>query len=193
MKKTKKIQYNAPVVLTFAAISLGALILNYITFGKSNHLLFSVYRSSPANPLTYVRFFSHVLGHADASHYFSNMMLFLLLGPIIEEKYGSKTTLAIIATTAFITGLLSWLIFPHNALLGASGVVFCFIILSSMTRLESGRIPLTLILVCVLYLGQEVFNALFVNDNISQFAHIIGGICGCVMGIAFDKTGKNKK
>ena len=65
MKKTKKIQYNAPVVLTFAAISLGALILNYITFGKTNNLLFSVYRSSPANPLTYVRFFTHVKVQSD--------------------------------------------------------------------------------------------------------------------------------
>lgn len=193
MKKLKKIQYNSPVVLTFAAISLLALVLNYITLGASNRLLFMVYRSSWANPLTYVRLFTHVLGHADASHYFGNMMLFLLLGPIIEEKYGSINTLIIIAVNAFVTGVLNCILFPNSALLGASGVVFCFIILSSMTSLESGKIPLTLILVCIFYLGQEVFNAIFKNDNVSQFGHIIGGICGCVMGIAFDKLKIKRK
>ena len=33
MKKKYRITYNSPVILTFAAISLIALILNYITLG----------------------------------------------------------------------------------------------------------------------------------------------------------------
>jgi len=187
--KLKKIQYNSPVVLTFAAISLLALILNFVTAGLTNTLLFSVYRSSLANPLTYIRLFTHVLGHADFSHFIGNMMFFLLLGPIIEEKYGSKNLLCIIAVTAFVTGVLNCLFFS-SGLLGASGIVFCFIILSSMTSIKDGKIPLTLILVCILYLGQEVVNAIFVKDNISQFAHIIGGICGCVFGYATPKLKK---
>lgn len=187
--KLKKIQYNSPVVLTFAAISLVALILNFVTAGLTNTLLFSVYRFSLANPLTYIRLFTHVLGHADFSHFIGNMMFFLLLGPIIEEKYGSKNLLCIIAVTAFVTGVLNCLFFS-SGLLGASGIVFCFIILSSMTSIKDGKIPLTLILVCILYLGQEVVNAIFVKDNISQFAHIIGGICGCVFGYATPKLKK---
>ena len=43
---SKKIQYNSPVILTFAIVSFGALLLNMITNGWSNRLLFSVYRSS---------------------------------------------------------------------------------------------------------------------------------------------------
>lgn len=193
MKKPGKITYNSPVILTFAGISLVALILNYITFGYTNKLLFSVYRSSFANPLMYVRLFTHVLGHADVSHYMGNMMLFLLLGPAIEEKYGSLNTLLIIAGTAFITGVLNCILFPRTALLGASGVVFCFIILSSMTSIKSGEIPLTLIIVAVLYVGQEVFNAIAKDDNVSQFGHIVGGACGCGMGYAFDKLKIKKK
>ena len=191
--KKGKIAYNSPVILTFAAISLVALILNYITFGFTNKILFSVYKSSWGNPLTYLRLFTHVLGHADVSHYMSNMMLFLILGPAIEEKYGSRNTLVIIAVTAFITGILNCLLFPRTALLGASGVVFCFIILSSMTCIKDGKIPLTLIVVAVLYIGQEVFNAITKSDNVSQFGHIIGGACGCGMGYAFDKLKIKKK
>lgn len=193
MKKLGKITYNSPVILTFAGVSLAALIINYVTFGFSNKLLFSVYKSSFADPLMYVRMFTHVLGHADVSHYMSNMMLFLILGPGIEEKYGSRNTLFIIAGTAFITGLLNILLFPRTALLGASGVVFCFIILSSMTSIKQGQIPLTLIIVAVLYIGQEVFNAIAKNDNVSQFAHIIGGACGCGMGYGFDRLKIKKR
>lgn len=191
--KKGKIAYNSPVILTFAAISLVALILNYITFGFTNKLLFSVYKSSWGNPLTYLRLFTHVLGHADVSHYMSNMMLFLILGPAIEEKYGSRNTLVIIAVTAFITGILNCLLFPRTALLGASGVVFCFIILSSMTSIKDGKIPLTLIIVAALYIGQEVFNAITKSDNVSQFGHIIGGGCGCAAGFLFDKLKIKKK
>ena len=187
MKKLKLIDYNSPVILTFAFISLVALILSYITMGYSNKLLFSVYRSSLKSPLTYIRFFTHVLGHADFSHYISNMMFFLLLGPGIEEKYGSKDTLVMIAVTALITGLVNYIFFPKALLLGASGIVFCFIILSSMTDIKNGKIPLTLIIVCVLYIGQEIINAIFVNDNVSQLTHIIGGGCGCALGYRMGK------
>ncbi len=184
MNKKKVIDYNSPVILTFAGVSLIALVLNMLTGGISNKLLFCVYRSSLLNPLTYIRLFTHVLGHADISHYLGNMMFFLLLGPGIEEKYGSKMTISMIAITAFVTGVINCLLFPGTALLGASGVVFCFIILSSMTGLKNGKIPLTLILVCILYIGQEVFNALFVSDNVSQLTHILGGACGCFIGFA---------
>ena len=68
-----------------------------------------------------------------------NMMFFLLLGPGIEEKYGSKNTLIMIAVTALITGLVNYLFFPRAMLLGASGIVFCFIILSSMTDIRSSK------------------------------------------------------
>lgn len=187
MAKKKVIDYNSPVILTFAAVSFVALVLGMLTGGIATRLLFSVYRSSLLNPLTYIRLFTHVLGHADLSHYFGNMMFFLLLGPGIEEKYGSKNTLIMIMVTAFVTGVINCMLFPRAALLGASGVVFCFIILSSMTGLKNGKIPLTLIIVCVLYIGQEIFNALFVSDNVSQLTHIIGGACGCIMGFAAGK------
>lgn len=188
--KKKTVEYNSPVILTFAAISLIALILNKITLGVTNRLFFSVYLSSFLNPLTYIRLFTHVLGHADFSHYMGNMMYFLLLGPAIEEKYGSKNTIIMIALTAFVTGLVNIIFFPRTALLGASGVVFCFIVLSSMTQIKEGKIPLTLIIICVLYIGQEIFSAIFVNDNVSQLTHILGGACGCAFGY---KVGKKRQ
>lgn len=187
MNILKKIQYNAPVVLTFTFLSLAALLLDFATQGKSTQLLFCVYRSSPRDPLTYVRLFGHVLGHASVSHYMSNMMLFLLLGPMVEEKYGSLRTLAMILVTALVTGLVNIACFPNVALLGASGVVFMLIILSSMVRMEDGKIPLTMVLVVVLYLGQEIYNGVVAQDSISQLSHILGGVCGGAFGLVLNR------
>lgn len=190
MKGLKKIQYNSPVILTFALISLIALVLNYITHGVTNKLLFSVYRSSPLNPLTYLRMFTHVLGHANLSHYVSNFMLILMVGPMLEEKYGSSKMIFMILFTALITGIINITFFGNVALLGASGIAFMFILLSSFVNIERGRIPLTFILIAILYIGNEIITGVFTSDNISQLAHIIGGICGCIFGWGIDPERK---
>ena len=85
-KRTLRLQYNSPVVLSFAALSLLALVLNAVTGGWSNRTLFSVYRASLLSPLTWLRLFTHVLGHSGAQHFFGNMLLFLVVGPPMEEK-----------------------------------------------------------------------------------------------------------
>ncbi len=183
----RKIDYNAPVALSFAIASFLALFLGWVTDGITTRELFCVYGSSWAEPLTYVRLFGHVLGHADLNHYISNMMLFLLLGPIVEDDYGSGRLLGMIAATAVVTGLVDMIFFPRVALLGASGVVFMMIILASMVSYRRGKIPLTFIAVVIMYLGQEIYNAFFLADDVSQLTHIIGGLMGLVFGMSMRK------
>ena len=179
----KRISINSKVVLGFALISLIALILGYISANNTTYYLFATYNSSFIDPMTFIRLFTHVLGHADFTHYYSNMMIFLLLGPMLEEKYGSKIMLSMIVFTALVSGIINNLLFTNVALLGASGICFMFIVLSSITSVENGKIPLTFIIVTIMYLGNEVYNGLFMYDNISQITHIIGGICGAIFGL----------
>ena len=181
MKLIRKIHYNSPVILTFFLLSLGALLLGVLTQGRTTSLLFSVYRS-PLSPLFPVRLLGHVLGHSGYEHFAGNMLLLLVIGPPMEEKYGSKVLLTGILLTALISGILQCLLFPGTALLGASGVVFMLIMLSSLAGMRAGSIPLTLILVAVLYLGQEVYSALFVQDNVAHFMHLVGGATGTAFG-----------
>ena len=190
-RPTLKISYNAPVALTFAILSLIALALSWITNGWTTSHLFSVYRSSLADPLTYVRFFGHVLGHSGYAHYIGNIVLILVLGPNLEDRFGSWNTLWAILITAVISGLVQFIFFPGTALLGASGIVFMMILLSSFGGVRNGTIPTTLILVAIFYLGGELWDAVFVDDNVSQLTHIIGGVCGTVFGFAL--SGKKKK
>lgn len=177
-----KLQYSSPVTLTFTFASLVILLLGYITDGLTTNLLFGVYRSSWTDPLTYIRLFGHVLGHADWSHYTSNMVLFLVLGPILEEKYQSKSFLIMIIITALVSGIFHVILFSNILLLGASGIVFMMIVLSSAAGMKDGKIPITLILVIIIYLGGEILS-IGSKDGIAHIAHILGGICGAAFGL----------
>ena len=155
-----------------------------MTGGQSNRLLFSVYRASLLKPLTWLRMVLHVLGHASYNHYLGNMMMILVVGPALEEKYGSRNLLAAIVLTALASGLVQWIFFPGSALLGASGIVFMMIVMSSLSGMRDGAIPITLILVLALYLGGELIDGVVHSDNVSQLTHIIGGLCGAFLGLA---------
>ena len=167
-----QLQYNSPVILTFFLLSLGALFLGQWTGGWTTKHLFCVYRGSLKDPLFYIRLF------------LNNMLLLLVIGPPMEEKYGSGPLLKGILLTALISGVLQCVLFPHTALLGASGIVFMLIMLASLSGF-SGGIPVTMLLVAALYLGQQVYDIIFAHDNVANFMHIVGGVCGTAFGYVY--------
>lgn len=187
-KALPRIAFNSPVVLGFAGVCLAAMALNVLTGGASNRALFSVYRAPLSDPLTWLRMVCHVFGHADWNHLLNNMMYLLLLGPMLEEKYGSKDVLLVMLAAALLTGLINFIFFPRLMLLGASGIVFAMILLSSITRTRDGAIPVTFILVAALYIGQQVWQAATSQDNVSYMAHIAGGAVGAGLGFVLNRV-----
>lgn len=181
MEVFKYLQYNSLVILSYFFLSLIVLFLNYFTKKKSNKYLFSSCRGSLLNPITYIRLFTHILGHTNWQHFMNNFLYILLIGPMIEEKYGSINLLIMILITAFLTGLINMII-GKSQILGASGVVYMLIILSSLVNIESGKIPLTLVLTFMFYIVNEIKDGLFKKDNISHLSHLIGALCGCIYG-----------
>lgn len=177
-----KISFNSPVIICFTGICLLALLLDFLTGGITNKLIFSVYSSSLLNPLTYVRLIGHVFGHAGWEHFIGNIMLILVVGPLLEEKYGSIDIAAVILITAVVTGLVNFIFFPNVQLLGASGVVFALILLSSITSFRDKEVPITFILVACIYIGQEIYKGIFIQDNVANLTHIIGGFVGALLG-----------
>ena len=123
---TPRLHYNSPVTLPFALAAVAVHLLSSTLIEGLNAGLFAVGPTmSLVNPLDYWRLLSHVLGHAGFEHLFVNLTLILLLGPILEEKYGSLQVLEMIVITALVTGVLNVLLFP-TGLMGASGIVFMF-------------------------------------------------------------------
>jgi len=175
--------YNSLVILSFFFISFIILILNFCTKDFLNKLLFSCYRSSIFNPLTYIRLVTHIFGHVSWSHFMNNFIYILLIGPMVEEKYGSINLLIMIGICAFVTGLINNMLFKNKMILGASGIVFMLIVLSSFVNIEQGKIPITLVLIFLFFIVNEIIQGIFKKDNVSHLGHLIGAICGLIFGI----------
>ncbi|MCL2196088.1 MAG: rhomboid family intramembrane serine protease [Treponema sp.] len=179
-----RIKYNAPTVLSFALLCALILFLSRTFLPGLVENWFMVpgrdaFRAGFFN--NWISILTHVMGHAHWGHLINNLTLILLIGPMLEESYGSVPLLLMMLVTALATGILNVLFFK-SYLLGASGIVFMMILLSSFTNFSAGEIPLTFILVLILYLGVQFFSGSEGPDNISHFAHIIGGLCGSFFG-----------
>lgn len=175
-----KLKWNSPVILTFALVCTAVFVADILMMGKLMPV-FTVYPSVDwTNPFSLASLVTHVVGHANLEHLLGNLTFILLLGPIIEEKYGSKRLIYMMLATALITGLINVMFFS-TGLMGASGIVFMLILLVSFTNVSSGEIPVTFILVALLFIGKELLQSVEVNQ-IAESAHIIGGICGSFFG-----------
>lgn len=181
-----KLTFNSPVILVFSAICAGVYLLSYLNADMNLFVLFPQWDMQ--NPAWYFRIFSHSMGHASMDHLMGNLAFILLLGPIVEEKYGSKNLLIMFFTTAVLTGLIHTLFF-NVGLLGASGIVFMLILLVSLVNFNAKEIPLTFVLIVIVYIGKEIMGT-FSNDQVAHSTHIIGGIIGAIFG--FKLAGKKK-
>ncbi|HEU0033270.1 MAG TPA: rhomboid family intramembrane serine protease [Kofleriaceae bacterium] len=170
-----RISYNAPVVLTFALLAVVVFLLPLDTRAHWFTTHGNLHETAD-----YVTLVSHILGHQSWDHLLGNFMLILLIGPILEERYGSLQLLVMILATALITGIVNVLL--GDTTLGASGIAFMMILLASTANIRQGAIPLTFIAVAVIYLGGEIVRGVSQDDNISQLSHIVGGISGAVFG-----------
>jgi len=147
-----KLTFNSPVVLIFSFVCAAIYLLSMVNVGNNLFVVFPVWDMD--NPAWYFRIFAHSMGHASMEHLMGNMAFILLLGPIVEEKYGAKNLIIMMVTTALITGLIQ-IMFFKSPLLGASGIVFMLILLVSLVNFKNKEIPLTFILIVVIYIGKE--------------------------------------
>lgn len=190
MKKKIRITFNSPVTLSFTMICFIATLLGVLSNGRITKIIFMTYHSSLMKPMTYIRFVTHVFGHEGWTHFIGNASYLLLLGPMLEEKHGSKELIEVIGITALVTGVVNYIFFVNIGLCGASGVVFAFIILASFTGFREGEIPLTFLLVAAIFIGQQVYEGISMQDNISNMAHIMGGVIGAIMGYSLNRKSK---
>ena len=183
-----RITYNAP----FALVS--ALILLIDSLFLNNNLIPAIF-TAPSNstfhfnqPLDYLRLILHIFGHSDWNHLISNMAFILLLGPMLEERYGSGILSLMMIVTSLVTGVLN-ACFSTFPMVGSSDIAFMMILLASFTSLSKNEIPLSFILILILYIGREIVTHQQ-KDNIAIIAHIAGGLCGSLF--AFLATPKQK-
>ncbi|MGL1893280.1 MAG: rhomboid family intramembrane serine protease [Spirochaetaceae bacterium] len=193
-----RIKYNAPVSLTFIILSSLILFLNT----HVNAFLISDWFTADgrmsfnySDPMGYIKFISHILGHTDIEHFLGNAIYLILLGPILEEKYKSLVLFGLIITTAVISSLIN-AFFVDTYMLGASGIVYLFIVLVSFTNIEKGEFPLSVVVVLGFYIYKE-----FTREdagNISVLTHLVGAVTGLLYGlltvmVGFSGSNKNRR
>ena len=187
-----KISFNAPFTLIFTVFALLASVLNILSGGDTVLHFFSVYAPlSFGDPFSLLRLFLYPLGHGNWAHFTSNFAIILLIGPLVEGYYGTWRLFLMTVITTLATGFIH-VFFFSPALMGASGVAFMMILLGSLANTRRGSIPLTFLLVGIIYVGNELVS-IFQQDNISQLAHIIGACCGAVFGFIGQAPGKENK
>lgn len=172
-----KIILDSKATLVIACLSL----LGLFFVNASNDSIFILNGDfQEANFLWYISTITYIFGHADFGHVIGNLSLILLLGPLVELKFGWRKFTLMVVSTAILTAILHTLIWD-NGLIGASGIAFMLIVVTSLLNTKGKEIPITFILVVLLFLGQEIYSS-FKTDQISHFAHLFGGAMGAFWG-----------
>lgn len=212
-KSSLRVTFNAPVTLIFTTLCLVFFILDAFWLkGKIlDHVLTCRGKIGSAmafnfkNPFDYIRIFTHVFGNTSWTALFINLAYILLLGPTLEERYGSPITALTMVMAALVTGVLNICLLA-TPLTGSETIVLLMILLASAASIDKGELPLTFLLVFILYCAYEMNTALrdasiyqkgfvpFLKTNIPLFIDLAGGICGSLFGflVAPKKKRMNK-
>lgn len=181
--------YDAPVTLTFAILAVIIFIL-YTTVLKDKigtSILISPTSSkgtlpfSFKDPLSYFRLIFHILGFTDKSVLISDLIFILLLGPQMEERYGSVVIGVMIFVSALFSGVLN-ACFCVNPICGASAPVFMLILLYALMFLTKKKISATSLAIIILFVFREVIQG---NPNgiVGVVINIAGGLCGSLFAL----------
>ena len=199
IKLNLKISYDAPVTLSFVIICAILFILN--NFVIKNGLLEN-FLASPTTqggalpfmvkePLSYLRLLLYIFGAgnggagvlnagagiagvATGAVLLTNLILIMLLGPAMEERYGS----VIIGIMIFVSGLFAGVLnacFCVTSLVGAVPVVCMMIFLNAFMSFSKKTFPLSFAAVIVLFVFLEIFNG---AGAVKIVICIAGGLCG---------------
>lgn len=177
-----KLSYDAPVTLTFVLICAFFFLLNSFLIKND---VFSKLLSSPtstagnlpfiiSNPICYLRLFVYIFGANESSVLFINLILIMLLGSSMEERYGSIIIGIMIFVAALFAGVLN-ACFCKESLVGALPVVCMMIFLNAFMSFSKKKFPLSFAFVMILFVVLELSNG---SNIISLIICIAGGLCG---------------
>lgn len=183
----RRLTVEAPVVLCFSFVCVVIHILNVTIMPGLNRFLAVQDTFSLFSIMQYPRLITHVFAHdSQINHIKGNLMNLLLVGPSAEHVYGSQAMLVTFALVAIVSAFAHILVgsdYSHQ--LGASGIVFCVILLNSLVAADSGEIPLSFVLTAGLWVTDEFVKFFWKTDNMSHHAHLTGAIVGTIAGYYF--------
>jgi membrane associated rhomboid family serine protease len=177
----RRLTIEAPVVLSF--VTLCTVLFFCLPSSSGRWLGVHDTWNSSRIPWQYTSLLTHIAAHVDMGHLRGNMTHLLLTGPSVERAFGSKNVLYILLVVAITSAIMHiWVGGYYTHQLGASGVVFAFILLNSLVSASHGKIPVSFILTAIYYLGDELYDFFFDKGPTSHHAHLTGGLVGAAAG-----------
>lgn len=165
--------------ITFdSAVTIALLISTLVILGISQMVDSQVVQFLAVHKKFDWTMVTHILAHGNYQHWVMNAPIIAILGPSVEEKYGSLTTLMMIVITAFIVGIVSHSI--GESCIGLSTICYMFIMLNAFRGSERG-IPFIVLFLAAVEIVPEFFASN--TDQIAHWAHITGAFCGIGFGL----------
>lgn len=125
----------------------------------------------------------HVFGHSGWSHFIGNTIYIAMLGPSVEDRFGTIPLALMTLITALVIGAVS--IVTQTPCYGLSTVAYMWVILNTFYSDEQEGIPVTsLILLLVFVLPEAISIFTKHGDHIAHQNHVLGAACGFGFGIA---------
>jgi membrane associated rhomboid family serine protease len=183
------------LILKFPYISLAIIIINismylnieYNTPEYNNLVLLSDNRNT-----IYYSWITYSVLHMNALHIISNMIGFLLIGPLIEIRHSSIRFTIIYILSVTGCGFLFANLYKNISLVGASGGIFglmaCKIsnlIINWDTEIYSIKLYYSIIIPSIAAIHLTLLFLNKVDNSISSIAHLGGFITGLLSGIIF--------
>ena len=130
----------------------------------------------PSAPVSYFRLLLYIFGSEGgrAAELFTNLILIMLLGPSMEERYGSVIIGIMIFVSALFSGVLN-ACFLETSLVGCVPLVSMMIFLNAFMSFSKKKFPLSFAAVMLLFVLLQFFSGAGVLRIIVCIA---GGLCG---------------
>lgn len=186
MKKIK-VAVDAPVTIGFVLICFFIFVID--SFFAKGFLSANVF-NSPTNakgafpfivsePLMYAKLILYVFSTNSIQLLVLNMLLIVLLGPEMEQKYGSVIIGIMILISALFSGVLN-VCFCSQPIQGCLSVIFMLAFLNVFYAIVQNKLTVSSIIVFVLVFVYEFFQK---SDNgvIGILISICGGLCGSLI------------
>jgi len=187
-----KISYDAPITLTFVLVSLFLALLNGLVLkNRLDYILLS----SPTriggelpfdaqNISSYIKLVLYIFGSNSWGSLFSSLVFILLLGPTIEEQYGSIIIGIMILISALFAGVLN-ACFCTQCLRGPIAIIFMLIFLNAFISFSKKKLPLSFVLAFVLFILFIIFDQKGLDNPrtpldllVTIIVTVAGGLCG---------------
>ncbi|BCE03518.1 rhomboid family intramembrane serine protease [Marinicellulosiphila megalodicopiae] len=126
--------------------------------------------------------------HGGIMHIVLNSFALMICGMILKISYSRDQMVMIIVLGILMSGLLTWVISSSGIVVGASGLVYCFIgLLLANIYFNPSLLSWTQALLCLFFYSGALIAMFRVQHGISWAGHFSGLVAGIVLSLMMSK------